>query len=314
MTKGFPHFTKVAMIMGDHTARGGEAFRPGETAPPPPPDEDGDDDADDAEHASESIALVHPAAQAAITASVHATVAMSTSYASHGSTLSTSSKPATSTLVDGTHPSDKMDIDDIQEVDKSRFPSGSPASTPPASATAETSQNKRKIRSPSEPEPSIASIAPSSSSCLTGSSHAGKPPSSSKGKKSATGGSKRQKSVTESSRGSRLAAGKMPAQRTAAPKGRGGQGHLDDFNASVNRMADLMESQNLILQVPVQDPVAQACARVVVTIQEDQMGGFTVVEKGKIISYLLTNPSAAQTFEVLTDDDVRYAWLRSSAL
>ena len=74
-----------------------------------------------------------------------------------------------------------------------------------------------------------------------------------------------------------------------------------------------MENQNLIFQVPVPPPideVALTCTRVIQAIQDDTSGYFSVEEKGKIIHYLINNPSAVASYEVL-NDELHWSWLRT---
>lgn len=82
-------------------------------------------------------------------------------------------------------------------------------------------------------------------------------------------------------------------------------------------MNDLMESQNLVLQAPMQAPVdkvASAHACVLVAIQQDTLGEFTVEEKGKLVAYILTNAAAAAAYKHISDDDICNSWLCSAAL
>ena len=74
-----------------------------------------------------------------------------------------------------------------------------------------------------------------------------------------------------------------------------------------------MEMQNLIFQVPIPPPVdqvTQAHSHIIAAIQQDMSGTFTTEERRKIINYIITNPTAATTYEQLTDDGhLLRAWL-----
>ena len=93
---------------------------------------------------------------------------------------------------------------------------------------------------------------------------------------------------------------------------------IANFNNALDRMTSVMENQNLIFQVPVPAPVdqvAKACSRIIKSIQNDTSGSFTLEERGKIISYVITNPAAATTYEqLLSDDELHLAWLRTTLL
>ena len=67
---------------------------------------------------------------------------------------------------------------------------------------------------------------------------------------------------------------------------------------------DIMENQNLIVQVPVPPPIDEAALThtwVIQAIQDDVLGYFSMEEKEKIIYYIINNPSAATSYEVLND-------------
>ena len=88
---------------------------------------------------------------------------------------------------------------------------------------------------------------------------------------------------------------------------------IADFNDALSRMTDVMENQNLIFQVPVPPPIDEVAltrTRVIQAIQDDTSGYFSVEEKGKIIHYLINNPSAVASYEVL-NDELRRLWLRT---
>ena len=78
-----------------------------------------------------------------------------------------------------------------------------------------------------------------------------------------------------------------------------------------------MENQNLIFKVPVPmpvDQVAEACSHIIKLIQNNTLGSFTL-ESGKIISYILTNPATATTYEQLVSvDELHLAWLHTTLL
>ena len=88
---------------------------------------------------------------------------------------------------------------------------------------------------------------------------------------------------------------------------------LADFNDALSRMTDIMENQNLIFQVPVPPPIDEAaltCTCVIQAIQDDTSGYFSMEEKGKIIHYIIKNPSAAASYEVL-NDKLHQLWLHT---
>ena len=91
---------------------------------------------------------------------------------------------------------------------------------------------------------------------------------------------------------------------------------IANFNNALDHMTSVMENQNLIFQVPVPAPVdqvAEAHSCVIKSIQNDMSGSFTLEERGKIISYVITNPATATTYEqLLSDDELRLAWLRTT--
>ena len=82
-------------------------------------------------------------------------------------------------------------------------------------------------------------------------------------------------------------------------------------------MSDIMETSNLIMSAPVKvaaptDEVLQAHQHVLAAIEQD--ASFTIEEKGRIISYIITNPTAALSYDHIHNDDIRHAWLRNAAL
>ena len=82
-------------------------------------------------------------------------------------------------------------------------------------------------------------------------------------------------------------------------------------------MLDIMETSNLIMSAPVKvaaptDEVLQAHQHVLAAIEQD--ASFTIEEKGRIISYIITNPTAALSYDHIHNDDIRHAWLRNAAL
>ena len=88
---------------------------------------------------------------------------------------------------------------------------------------------------------------------------------------------------------------------------------IADFNDALSHMTDVMENQNLIFQVPVPPPIDEVAltrTRVIQAIQDNALGYFSVEEKGKIIHYLINNPSAVASYEVL-NDELRRSWLRT---
>ena len=85
------------------------------------------------------------------------------------------------------------------------------------------------------------------------------------------------------------------------------------FMETLDCMMDAMEMKNLIFQVPIPPPVdqvAQACSHIITAIQQDVSGTFTTEERGKIINYIISNPTTATTYEQLSDDGhLLHAWL-----
>ena len=81
---------------------------------------------------------------------------------------------------------------------------------------------------------------------------------------------------------------------------------LANFNDALSHMTDVMENQNLIFQVPVP---ALTHTWVFQVIQDDASGYFSMEEKGKIIHYIINNPSAA-TYEAL-NDELHQSWLHT---
>ena len=81
-------------------------------------------------------------------------------------------------------------------------------------------------------------------------------------------------------------------------------------------MTRVMENQNLTFQVPVPvpvDQVAEAHSHIIKSIQNNTLGTFTLEERGKIISYVISNPAAATTYkQLLFDDELHLAWLHTS--
>ena len=79
------------------------------------------------------------------------------------------------------------------------------------------------------------------------------------------------------------------------------------FMETLDHMTDTMEMQNLIFQVPIPPPVdqvAQAHSRIITAIQQGVSGTFTTEERGKIINYIITNPTAATTVPTTTSSQV----------
>ena len=88
---------------------------------------------------------------------------------------------------------------------------------------------------------------------------------------------------------------------------------LADFNVTLSHMTDFMENQNLIFQVPVPAPINEAALTqtwVIQVIQDDVLGYFSMEEKGKIIHYIINNPSVATSYEVL-NDELCWSWLHT---
>ena len=82
-------------------------------------------------------------------------------------------------------------------------------------------------------------------------------------------------------------------------------------------MSDIMETSNLVMSAPVKvaaptDEVPQARQCVLAAIEQDAL--FTIEEKGRIISYIITNPAAASSYDHIHNDDIQRAWLRNAAL
>ena len=78
-----------------------------------------------------------------------------------------------------------------------------------------------------------------------------------------------------------------------------------------------MMNQNLLFKAPVVDPtneLNQAHMHIIASIQADQLGYFTIEEKGKVIQHILKSPTTAQAYKVLEDNDILHAWLHQEAL
>ena len=159
--KGFKHYDKIAIILGDSTTRGGGAFYLG-IAEPAVEDEDedaeeeaeegGTNDVPNADFVADAAAM-----QRAVTTAVAVT---STSAASSlFGTTSSSSHPATSMLSDILTPVDNMDVDSSSSpliiVTANNASTTSAASVPIPNIPSNITGNKRKKRTPLQPAPSI---------------------------------------------------------------------------------------------------------------------------------------------------------------
>ena len=91
---------------------------------------------------------------------------------------------------------------------------------------------------------------------------------------------------------------------------------VSELKEAINHMSDIMETSNLVMSAPVKvaaptDEVLQAHQRVLAAIEQD--ASFTIEEKGHIISYIITNPTAL-SYDHIHNDDIRRAWLHNAAL
>lgn len=92
---------------------------------------------------------------------------------------------------------------------------------------------------------------------------------------------------------------------------------MSELKEAINHMLDIMETSNLVMSAPVKvaaptDEVLQARQRVLTAIKQD--ASFTIEEKGRIISYIITNPAATSSYDHIHNDDIRRAWLCNAAL
>ena len=161
--KGFEHYDKIAIILGDSTTRGGGAFYLG-IAEPAVEDEDedaeeeaeegGTNDVPNADFVADAAAM-----QRAVTTAV--AVASTSAASSLFGTTSSSSHPATSTLSDILTPVDNMDVDSssspliIVTANNASTSTTSAASVPTPNIPSNITGNKRKKRTPLQPAPSI---------------------------------------------------------------------------------------------------------------------------------------------------------------
>ena len=92
---------------------------------------------------------------------------------------------------------------------------------------------------------------------------------------------------------------------------------VSELKEAINHMSDIMETSNLIMSTPVKvaaptNEVLQARQRVLAAIEQGAL--FTIEEKGRIISYIITNPAAASSYDHIHNDNIRRAWLCNAAL
>ena len=288
------------MIVGDSTACGGHAFHPAIIKPPAT--DDNDDDGGD-------NTPIDPSAVQAVVASGLTTASLTASSQFPTDTLS--SCPLSSTLVDSLNPSLAMDVDPVPKTI-----SNSPLTVSPPASISGVHKHKIQFLPHSAPS-SVVSIIPSAPLPFRPSSSN---PSSSSQEKCQKGFSPVtptlfQLSSSSSVRGCSLSMGlgKPSRQRGTSSKV---DTQIDNFNNTLDSMTSVMENQNLIFQVPVPAPVdqvAEAHSRIIKSIQNDTSGSFTLEERGKIISYVITNPAAATTYEqLLSDDELCLAWLHTT--
>lgn len=318
------------MILGDSAARGGRAFHP--TIVEAPAVRDAQDD--DEEASNEAIDAAAAADNAAVATAVTSAIAIaSTSVASSllspSAMGSSSSHPATSTLVgDSIALGDKMVVDSPAGViasEKALAPAMSHTSTPPQSPTTSNKRHRSPPRSPPSTA-SITSIGPSTSSHLSNSNSmapSDKPASSAQ--------SKRHKLADHLQQTSSAPPSQQSSHASQGGNSRGGGGSrgqssrrrgaatnvVGELRGVLDHMNDIMETSNLVMQAPVTiavpaDESSKVCQRVLAAIEQDD--SFNVAEKGKIITYLITTPAAATSYEQIHNEEIRRSWLRAAAL
>ena len=159
--KGFEHYDKIVIILGDSTTRGGGAFYPG-IAEPVVEDEDEDAEEEAEEGGTNDVPNADfvadtAAVQRAVTTAV--AVASTSAASSLFGTMSSSSHPATSTLSDILTPINNMDVDSSSSpliiVTANNASTTSAASVPTPNIPSNITGNKQKKRMPLQPAPSI---------------------------------------------------------------------------------------------------------------------------------------------------------------
>ena len=114
--------------------------------------------------------------------------------------------------------------------------------------------------------------------------------------------------------GSRPGAGACSAGGSGrSHNGRGTKEEIIAMGSIQDHMPDVMENQNLLYQVPAVDKVAVAHHHVIIAIQANNLGYYSIEEKVEIINYIITNTTAVATYELL-DKELHQAWLCKSAL
>ena len=316
--KGFEHYDKITIILGDSTTHGGGAFHPG-IAEPAVEDEDGDaeeeaeeggtNDVPNADFVADAAAM-----QRAVTTAV--AIASTSAASSLFGTTSSSSHPATLTLSDILTPVDNMDVDSSSSpliiVTANNTSTTSAASVPTPNIPSNITGNKRKKRTPLQPAPSIDSQhldsnkSVSSSDLPSSSAHSKRQWSAAPSQQTSSSTHSRQSSRNDSE------TWRPPSQRKGVTPN-----IVSELKEAINHMSDIMETSNLIMSAPVKvaaptDEVLQARQRVLAAIEQDT--SFTIEEKGRIISYIITNPTATLSYDHIHNDDIRHAWLRNAAL
>ena len=158
--KGFEHYDKIAIILGDSTTHGGGAFHPG-IAEPVVEDGDGDAEEEAEEGGTNDVPNADFVADAAAMQRAVTTVAVASTSAASSlfGTTSSSSHPATLTLSDIHTPVDNMDVDSSSSpliiVTANNTSTTSAASVPTPNIPSNITGNKRKKRTPLQPAPSI---------------------------------------------------------------------------------------------------------------------------------------------------------------
>lgn len=192
---------------------------------------------------------------------------------------------------DGVVPHLNMDVDEI-EVPLNWELTASPITTPPQSAPSENSLRKWKMNS--SLAPSVTSIPAMTISHTLGSSKCQK------------GAVSLHTAVSQGSGGSGRSCSKKHDLKAAE--------YINLLNGSVECMTNVMENSNLLFLALISAPADEACNCIVAAIQADKSNHFSVEEKGCIIGYIITNPAAMATYEVISDIELHCTWLRNAAL
>ena len=316
--KGFKHYDKITIILGDSTTRGEGAFYPG-IAEPVVKDEDEDAEEEAEEGGTNDVPNADFVADAAaVQRAVTTTVAVASTSAASSlfGTMSSSSHPATSTLSDILTPVNNMDVDSSSSpliiVTANNASTTSAASVPTPNIPSNITGNKRKKRMPLQLAPSIDSQHLNSNNSVT---CLDQPLSSAHSKRQWSAAPSWQTSSSTHSQQSSCNDSETrwpPSQRKGIMLN-----IMSELKEAINHMSDIMETSNLVMSAPVKvaattDEVLQAHQHVLATIKQD--ASFTIEEKGCIISYIIINPTATLSYDHIHNDDIWRAWLHNAAL